>query len=109
MMDKREVDVVILSDVHLGTYGCHAAELLLYLQSIKPGLLILNGDIVDGWSFNKHYFPASHLAVIKEILHLISNGTRVYYITGNHDEFLRRYTDLQLGSFQLCDLLDFSW
>lgn len=104
-MDKREVDVVILSDVHLGTYGCHAAELLLYLQSIKPGLLILNGDIVDGWSFSKHYFPASHLAVIKEILQLISNGTRVYYITGNHDEFLRRYTDLQLGNFQLCDKL----
>lgn len=104
-MEKRDVDVVVLSDVHLGTYGCHAAELLQYLQGIKPRLLILNGDIVDGWSFSKHYFPATHLAVIKEVLNMLSSGTRVYYITGNHDEFLRRYTDVELGNFQLCDKL----
>lgn len=50
---KREVDLVILSDVHLGTYGCRAQELLQYLRSIKPRKLILNGDIVDIWQFKK--------------------------------------------------------
>jgi UDP-2,3-diacylglucosamine pyrophosphatase LpxH len=104
-MNKRHPDVVVLSDVHLGTYGCHARELVQYLKSISPQLLILNGDIIDGWQFNKSYFPASHLQVIKEILCMLDQGTRVVYVTGNHDEMLRRYSDLQLGNFQLTDKL----
>ena len=104
-MEKRHVDVVVISDLHLGTYGCHAKEIVNYLQSISPNLLILNGDIVDGWQFNKRYFPAAHLEVINEILTLQHNGTRVVYITGNHDEFLRRYSDLNIGNFQLTDKL----
>lgn len=104
-MQKRAVDVVVLSDLHLGTYGCHAKEIGNYLRSISPQILILNGDIIDGWQFSKRYFPASHLQVIKEILGLLSQGTRVIYITGNHDEMLRRYSDLQLSNFQLTDKL----
>ncbi len=104
-MNKRHPDVVVLSDVHLGTYGCHARELVQYLKSISPQLLILNGDIIDGWQFNKSYFPPSHLQVIKEILCMLDQGTRVVYVTGNHDEMLRRYSDLQLGNFQLTDKL----
>ena len=104
-MQKRHVDVVVISDLHLGTYGCHAKEIINYLQSISPNLLILNGDIVDGWQFSKRYFPSAHLEVINEIFNLQHNGTRVVYITGNHDEFLRRYTDLNIGNFQLTDKL----
>ncbi|MEJ7666559.1 MAG: metallophosphoesterase [Hymenobacter sp.] len=48
---KRRLAVAVVSDVHLGTYGCHAPELLRYLKSIKPKLLVLNGDIVDIWQF----------------------------------------------------------
>src|SRR6185295_18650055 len=104
-MEKRPVDVAVISDVHLGTYGCHAKELVNYLKSISPSILILNGDIIDGWQFSKHYFPPSHLKVIKEIITLVTNGTRVFYITGNHDEVLRRYSDLQIGNFVLTDKL----
>jgi UDP-2,3-diacylglucosamine pyrophosphatase LpxH len=104
-MEKRQVDVVVISDLHLGTYGCHAKEILNYLRSIAPNLLILNGDIVDGWQFSKRYFPSSHLEVINEIFKLQQQGTRVVYITGNHDEFLRRYSDLSIGNFQLTDKL----
>lgn len=102
-MKRRLIDVVVISDLHLGTYACRAREILTYLKSITPRLLVLNGDIIDVWQFSKRYFPAAHMAVIKEIFHLLSNGTRVIYITGNHDEMLRRYTDLQLGSLQLTD------
>jgi UDP-2,3-diacylglucosamine pyrophosphatase LpxH len=102
-MKRKPIDIVVISDVHLGTYGCHATELLSYLQSISPQILILNGDIIDGWQFSKRYFPAAHMAVIKEILNFITNGTRVIYITGNHDEMLRRYSDLSMGSFILAD------
>jgi UDP-2,3-diacylglucosamine pyrophosphatase LpxH len=102
-MQKRFVDVVVVSDLHLGTYACRAKEFLAYLKSISPRLLILNGDIIDGWQFSRHYFPPQHMAVIREIFSLLSSGTRVIYITGNHDEVLRRYADLQLGNFQLSD------
>jgi len=104
-MNRRCVDVAILSDLHLGTYGCHAKEIVTYLKSISPQILILNGDIIDIWQFTKHYFPSTHVAVIKEILNLMTSGTRVIYVTGNHDEMLRRYSDLQLGQFQLTDKL----
>ncbi|HVY73269.1 MAG TPA: UDP-2,3-diacylglucosamine diphosphatase [Puia sp.] len=104
-MQRRPLDVAILSDIHLGTYGCKAKELLNYLRSIQPSILILNGDIIDGWQFSKRYFPSSHMQVIKEIMHFISKGTRVFYITGNHDEMLRRYTDLHMGNFTLTDKL----
>jgi UDP-2,3-diacylglucosamine pyrophosphatase LpxH len=50
---KREVEIVVISDVHLGTYGCHAEELLRYLKTIKPRQIILNGDIIDMWQFSK--------------------------------------------------------
>lgn len=104
-MEKRPIDVVVVSDLHLGTFGCHAKELVNYLKNISPNLLILNGDIIDGWQFSKNYFPSAHLEVINEILTLQRSGTRVVYITGNHDEFLRRYSDLHIGNFQLTDKL----
>ena len=104
-MKKRKVEVVVISDLHLGTFGCHAKELLKYLASIKPKILILNGDIVDIWQFRKSYFPSSHLKVIKKIISLSSKGTKVYYLTGNHDEFLRKFTDLHLGNISLLNKL----
>jgi UDP-2,3-diacylglucosamine pyrophosphatase LpxH len=104
-MERRPLDVTVISDVHLGTYGCRAKELVNYLKSIAPNILILNGDIIDGWQFSKRYFPSSHMMVIKEIMQFITNGTRVFYITGNHDEIMRRYSDLQIGNFTLTDKL----
>src|SRR5438876_1187143 len=104
-MQKRCVDVTVLSDLHLGTYGCRAKEIVTYLKSISPQILILNGDIIDIWQLSKHYFPSSHMAVIKEIMNLVTSGARVIYVTGNHDEMLRRYSDLELGQFRLTDKL----
>jgi len=102
---KRKVDIVILSDVHLGGVGCHARELLMYLRSIKPGTLILNGDIIDIWQFRKRFFPKSHLTVIRHLTGLIAKNTRVFYITGNHDELMRKFVSFSLGSFRLVNKL----
>ncbi len=104
-MKKRTVELVVISDIHLGTYGCHAKELLNYLNSIKPKTLILNGDIIDIWQFRKRYFPKSHLKVIKKIISFASKGTEVIYITGNHDEMLRKFSDTEMGDFKLVDKL----
>ena len=106
-MKKRPVDVVIISDVHLGTYGCHSKELLNYLKSIQPKTLILNGDIIDIWQFKKSYWPESHMKVIRQILKFVSNGVPVYYLTGNHDEMLRKFDDFNLGSFSIKNKLVF--
>ena len=104
-MKKRKIDVVVISDVHLGTYGCHADELISYLSSIQPKKLILNGDIIDIWQFSKRYFPPSHLKVLKKIIGMASNGVEVTYITGNHDELLRKFSDTSIGYVSIVDKL----
>ena len=101
----RKLDIVVISDVHLGTYGCHAKELLCYLKSIRPKTLILNGDFVDIWQFSKRYWPKSHMKVVKQITKMISKGIKVYYVTGNHDEMLRKFEGFKLGSFQIVNKL----
>jgi len=102
---KRTVDLVIISDVHLGAFGCHARELLKYLRSIKPKTLILNGDVIDIWQFRKRYFPKSHLMVIRHLTGLIAKNTKVVYITGNHDELMRKFAKFSMGSFKLVNKL----
>ncbi|WP_257666122.1 UDP-2,3-diacylglucosamine diphosphatase [Parapedobacter tibetensis] len=104
-MNKRDVDLVVISDVHLGTYGCHAKELLHYLKSIKPKKIILNGDIIDVWQFSKRYWPESHMKVVRKILKFVTDGVPVTYLTGNHDEMLRKFADFQLGSLTLTNKL----
>ncbi|HLO53588.1 MAG TPA: UDP-2,3-diacylglucosamine diphosphatase [Saprospiraceae bacterium] len=104
-MNKRHIELVVLSDLHLGTYGCHANQLLDYLKSIDPQTLILNGDIIDIWNFSKNYFPKSHMQVLRQILKMTEKGTTTYYITGNHDEALRKYSGLKIGKFHLEDKL----
>lgn len=98
---KRKVDLIILSDVHLGTYGCRAKELLQYLNSVQPKMLILNGDIIDIWQFKKSYFPKKHLSILKKFIDFAVKGTELIYITGNHDEMLRKFSDLRLGKIKL--------
>ncbi|WCM41102.1 UDP-2,3-diacylglucosamine diphosphatase [Flavobacterium sp. CBA20B-1] len=100
---KRSIEIAVISDTHLGTYGCKAQELLRYLQSIDPKILIINGDFIDIWQFKKSYFPESHLEVIKYILNLSLTNCQVIYLTGNHDEFLRKFSPMTFGKIQLAD------
>jgi UDP-2,3-diacylglucosamine pyrophosphatase LpxH len=98
---KRRVQVAVISDVHLGTYGCHAQELLRYLKSIRPAVLVLNGDILDIWQFSKNYWPPAHMRVLRYLAGLAAKGTQIHYLTGNHDELLRKFAGLEIGQFQL--------
>lgn len=98
---KRKLDILVLSDIHLGTYGCHAKELLHYLKSVKPKTVILNGDIIDIWQFSKRYWPKSHMKVVKHLMGWMSKGIKIYYIPGNHDEMLRKFAGWKLGSLRI--------
>lgn len=100
---KRVVELVVISDVHLGTYGCHAAELLRYLKTIKARNLVLNGDIIDMWQFSKRYWPQSHMQVVKYITSQLAKGAKITYLTGNHDEMLRKFAGFRIGSFQIAN------
>jgi UDP-2,3-diacylglucosamine pyrophosphatase LpxH len=102
---KRKLDFAVISDVHLGTYGCHAHELNRYLKSIQPKILVINGDFIDMWQLSRSYFPDDHIKVLRRVLKLMADGTEVYYITGNHDEFLRKFAQTQMGHFHLVNKL----
>ena len=104
-MAKRKIEILVLSDIHLGTYGCRADAVVQYLKTVKPEMLILNGDIVDIWQFSKNYFPKSHIEVLKQILRIAGTGIPIYYITGNHDDALRRFSGFSIGNFHLVDKL----
>ena len=93
--------MAVISDLHLGMRGCRAAEVLAYLRSIDPEILVLNGDIVDVWQFKKKYFPPEHMLVVRELLDWIAKQKTVYYVTGNHDEVFRRFVGFQTGQFKI--------
>lgn len=100
---KKKVEILVLSDIHLGSKSCKAAELLNYLKSIKPQIIILNGDIIDTQQLSN--LPSDHLRVINRLMKLMSNGTRIYYLTGNKDASLRRFADFSSGNFFLREQL----
>lgn len=104
VVKKKHKKTIWISDTHLGTKGCQANKLVDFLKNHSCDTLYLVGDIIDGWRMKKSvYWPQSHTNVIRRILTLSKRGTRVIYITGNHDEFLRKYEQLDFGNIQLTD------
>lgn len=87
-----------ISDVHLGTPGCKAEHLVDFLKHTECENLYLVGDIIDGWKLRSSWFwPQEHTNVVRKILTKSKRGTRVYYVTGNHDEFLRKFVGFGLA------------
>ena len=100
---------VFISDVHLGTKACKAKVLLEFLSSIEAENLFLVGDIIDGWALRRrHYWTKKQTEVIRKVLKL-SEKMNVYYIAGNHDEFIRPFFkyDFQFGSCQIINSFDY--
>ena len=97
---KRNLDILVISDLHLGTYGSEADEVLAYLDTINADKIVINGDFVDIMLFNKRFWPSSHMKVIKYFLDLISKGKEIYYVTGNHDELMRKFLNFKIQNFK---------
>ena len=98
---KRNLDILVISDLHLGTYGSEADEVLAYLDTINANKNVINGDFVDIMLFNKRFWPSSHMKVIKYFLDLISQGKEIYYVTGNHDELMRKFLNFKIQNFKI--------
>lgn len=98
----RQMRTIFISDTHLGTRGCKAKFLLDFLRHHECETLYLVGDIVDGWRLQRTWFwNDAHNEVVREILRMAHEGTRVVYIPGNHDEVLRDYVGLNLGGIDV--------
>lgn len=104
-MKGRKLEVAVISDIHLATHACKANIVLKYLKSIHPSILVLNGDIIDSWRFSRTYFPKDHLKVIRQLIKMLEKGVSIFYISGNHDEFLRKLNQTQIGNLHILNQL----
>ena len=105
----KKVEALFISDVHLGSKGSNADDLLKMLKEYEPEYLFIVGDFIDGWLLKKrHYWTQDFTNVIRKILSYSKNGTKVVYVTGNHDDFLRHYTPTSFSeNIQIVD--EFIW
>lgn len=93
---------VFISDVHLGSADCQADYLLDFLDNVSCDTLYLVGDIVDLIAMQRRvHFPESHQAVVRRFMAIAASGTRVVYVPGNHDEFLRHFCGQTLAGIEL--------
>lgn len=95
---------LFVSDLHLGTRGCQAERFLAFLAHYDAETIFLVGDIIDGWKLRRGwYWPESHSAVVQALIERAQNGTRIVYIPGNHDEFMRDYVGSAFGAVEVAD------
>lgn len=98
MDETIKVRSIFISDVHLGTRFSKADELLEFLKIYESQNLYLVGDIIDGWAIKRKFvWGQSHSDVIQKILRKARKHTNVFFIAGNHDEFLRPFLPIVLG------------
>jgi UDP-2,3-diacylglucosamine pyrophosphatase LpxH len=98
----RQFRTLFLSDMHLGARGCQAETLLDFLRHHEADTIYLVGDIVDGWALRGSWFwPQSHNDVVQKLLRQGRKGTRIVYLPGNHDEFLRGYYGTHFGGIEV--------
>ena len=97
----RDHRTIFISDTHLGTRGCKADLLADFLARNSCDTLYLVGDIIDGWQFRRWYWSEAQERCIAEVLKKIDEGTRVIYVPGNHDEFLRSYVGRSVAGIEV--------
>jgi UDP-2,3-diacylglucosamine pyrophosphatase LpxH len=97
---------IFISDIHLGTTGSQDKLLIQFLKQNSCDKLYLVGDIVDGWRLSKKWhWPNSHNNLIRHIITKAKQGTKVYWVLGNHDEMLRKFLDFKpkFGRIKIVD------
>lgn len=101
----KKIKAIFISDVHLGSRFSKAKELDKFLSKYEPETLFLIGDIFDGWKFKRNFYWSDDMTfVVRRVLNMVKKfGTKVVYITGNHDEFLRDFPIEEIGSILVCD------
>jgi len=102
--NREKIRALFVSDLHLGCKHCKASEFLEFIRNIDAEYLYLVGDIVDGWKMKKGiYWDDTYSFIVRRIIGMIKDGTKVVYLAGNHDEFLRKFLPHSFGHFSLKD------
>ena len=100
-MHSVKYKAIIVSDLHLGTKDSKAEEFIEFIETHPTELLILNGDIIDGWAINRgSKWKKKHTKVISKLLKL-SNVTQIIWIRGNHDEFIQEFIGSHFGGIEI--------
>ena len=93
---------IFISDVHLGTKDCKASQLNEFLKLHQCEALYIVGDFIDGWRMAKKvHWRKSYTRIIRRILKLSKRGVKIYYVTGNHDEFFRKFANNRFDNIHL--------
>ncbi len=100
---KQHYRTIVISDLHLGIKASKAREVVHFLKSNSCELLILNGDIIDGWQLRKSgEWKKRHSRVMKLVLkYMNQKDMRIIYLRGNHDDFLDEVIPLEMGNFSI--------
>jgi UDP-2,3-diacylglucosamine pyrophosphatase LpxH len=102
--DVRHFRTLFISDVHLGSKAAKADFLIDFLRHHEAETIVLVGDIVDGWRLKRNwYWPQAFNDVTQKFLRKARKGTRIIYIPGNHDEFLRDFPGTHFGGVEVAD------
>lgn len=97
---KQHYRSIFLSDFHIGAKSCDSRSILDFLRRTESDYLYLVGDIIDGWKMNKRwYWTNDYSQIFDELARKVSEGTKVIYITGNHDEEVRLISALRRMRF----------
>ena len=104
MATERSFKTLFISDIHLGSKPAKAEFLIDFLRWHEAETIFLVGDIVDGWRLRRAWhWPQAHNDVVQKLLRKARKGTRVVYVAGNHDEFLRSFQGEHFGGVVVCD------
>lgn len=105
MESRRNYRTIVLSDIHLGTSHSKVEQVCNFLSQANCERLILNGDIIDGWSLQKFgagKWKPQHTRFFKIIMKMMENyGTEVIYIRGNHDDFIDSLAPLKFANLSI--------
>jgi len=102
--ETRRVRALFLSDVHLGMRPTRIGQLIEFLRAYDADTIYLVGDIVDGWRLAKSWhWPEDYNIAAQLIIDKALAGTRIVYLPGNHDEFLREYLGTYFGEVEFVD------
>ena len=103
-MTRHHYKTVVVSDVHIGATHSKVDEASTFLESVTCDLLILNGDIIDGWQLDKHSrrWKPSYTRFFNAIMRMMDeDNTEIVYVRGNHDDFLDNIAPLRLANISI--------
>jgi len=93
-----------ISDTHLGGRNLQSKKLLQFLQATESDYLYLVGDIFDLWKLKRSWFwPSINNQIVAAIMGKAADGTRIFYLPGNHDDMLRSYSGSTFNNITVAD------